>query len=71
MVSVFIVPGHNSNQSVLKHATSLTEFDLRAEKRHGAGQAGAGGYCRAQLRFERHLSVHKLFQNMWGAQNHR
>ena len=22
-----------------------------------------------QLRFERHLSVHKLFQNMWGAQN--
>lgn len=46
MVSVFIVPGHNSNQTVLRHATSLREFDLRAEKRHGAGQAGAGGYCR-------------------------
>ena len=25
--------------------------------------------CCAQLRFERHLSVHKLFLNMWGAQN--
>ena len=23
----------------------------------------------AQLRFERQLSVHKLFPNMWGAQN--
>ena len=25
--------------------------------------------CSSQLRFEWHLSVHKLFQNMWGARN--
>ena len=26
--------------------------------------------CCSQLRFKRHLSVHKMFLNMWGEQNH-
>ena len=26
--------------------------------------------CEAQLRFDRHLRVHKLFLNMWGARNY-
>ena len=45
-------------------------------KYHKMGCFMYGNICSScmiqiQLRFERHLTVHQLFLNMWGAQNHR
>ena len=46
-------------------------YDFTSEHCDYHGEETSVIISAAQLRFEGHLSVQKLFQNMWGARNHR